>query len=73
MFFKIGVLKNFAIFIGKHVCVSLFLINPQLPVNIAKLLRTCFIKHLWLLLKHVLQVGLASRTRIIGSICFVGL
>ena len=27
MFFKIGVLKNFAIFIGKHLCWSLFLIK----------------------------------------------
>ena len=27
MFFKIGVLKNFANFIGKHLCWSLFLIK----------------------------------------------
>ena len=51
MFFEIGVLKNFAIFKGKHLCWSLFLINI---VNIAKYLRTAlFIKHLrWLLLKN---------------------
>ena len=29
IFFKIGVLKNFAIFIGKHLCWSLFLIKLQ--------------------------------------------
>ena len=29
MFFKIGALKNFANFIGKHLCWSLFLIKSQ--------------------------------------------
>ena len=29
MFFKIGVLQNFAIFTGKHLCWSIFLINLQ--------------------------------------------
>ena len=29
MFFKIGVLKNFAIFTGKHLCWSLFLVKMQ--------------------------------------------
>ena len=29
MFFKIGVLKNFAIFTGKHLCRSLFLVKLQ--------------------------------------------
>ena len=29
MFFKIGALRNFAIFIGKHLCWSLFLIKLQ--------------------------------------------
>ena len=29
MYFRIGVLKNFAIFTGKHQCWSLFLINMQ--------------------------------------------
>ena len=29
MFFKIGVFENFAIFTGKHLCWSLFLINLQ--------------------------------------------
>ena len=29
IFFKIGVLKNFANFIGKHLCWSLFLIKLQ--------------------------------------------
>ena len=60
-FFKIGVLKNFAIFTGKHLCWSLFLILffktkrkafRCFPVNIAKLLRAAFfIGHFrWLLL-----------------------
>ena len=39
MFFKIGVLKNFAIFTGKHLCWSLFLIK------LIKGLKSCnFIK-----------------------------
>ena len=41
MFFKIGVIKNLATFLGKHLSWSLFLIKLQLqrrcfPVNIAK-------------------------------------
>ena len=52
--FKIGVLQNFAISTGKHLCWSLFLnfIKKRLqhrrfPVNIAKFLRTAFsIEHL---------------------------
>ena len=47
MFLKIGVLKNFSIFAGKHLCWSLFLIKKRLqhrcfPANIAKFLRTSF-------------------------------
>ena len=46
MFFKIGVLKKFAMFTGKHLCWSLFLIKLQafrcFSVNIAKLLRAVF-------------------------------
>ena len=42
-FFKIGVLKNFAIFTGKHLCWSLFLMKMQafrcFLVNIAIFLR----------------------------------
>ena len=62
MFFKIGVLINFAIFTRKQLCWSLFLIKLQairlqkrlehmyFPVNIAKFLRTAFvIEHLWCL------------------------
>ena len=46
-FFKIGVLKNFAIFTGKRLCWSLFFIEKRLhhryfPNNIAKFLRTTF-------------------------------
>ena len=57
MFFKIGVLKNFAIFTGKHLRWSLFLIKLQAfrcsPVNTAKFSRAAvFIEHLrWLLLQ----------------------
>ena len=63
MFFKIGVLKNFAIFTGKDLHRSLFFnkVAPSLfkkrlqhrffPVNTAKFLRTAFfIEHLWWLL-----------------------
>ena len=35
MFFKIGVLKHFANFIGKHLCWSLFLIKLQASVPAA--------------------------------------
>ena len=58
MFFKIGALKNFAIFTGKCLCWSLFLIKLQaynfikrrfqhmsFPMNIAKFLRNFYIKH----------------------------
>ena len=65
MFFKIGVLKNFIIFTGKHLWCSLFLshfIKKRLqhscfPVNIAKFLRTNFsTEHLrWLLLYIIWQ------------------
>ena len=61
MSFKIVVLKNFEIFIGKHSCWSLFLIKLQgsetllketptryFAVNIEKLLRTAFLlERLW--------------------------
>ena len=40
VFFKIDVLKNFAIFTGKHLCWSLQ--HRCFPVNIAKFLRTPF-------------------------------
>ena len=59
MLFKIGVLKRYAIFTGKHLCCSLFLIRSQtfrqkrcFSVNIVKYLKTAlFIEHLhWLLL-----------------------
>ena len=75
MFFKIGVLKSFTIFTGKHLCWSLFLIKLQafmlhksrlhhrcFPVNIAKLLRTGFFLEylLWLPLKKVFHLSGAS-------------
>ena len=57
IFFEIGVVKNFAIFRGKHLCWILFLVKLQacsFAVNISKFLRTAFlIKHLhWLLPKN---------------------
>ena len=44
MFFKMSVLKNFAISTGKHLCWSLFLIKLQASntVHIEKFLRTAF-------------------------------
>ena len=46
MFFKIGVLKNFANYTGKHLCWSLFLLNSNLS-NIVEFLRKClFTEHL---------------------------
>ena len=57
MFFKIGVLKNFANFTGKHLCWSVFLINLEafsqlFSCKICKIFKnTFFTKHLrWLLL-----------------------
>ena len=41
MFFKIGVLKKFAIFTGKHLCWRLQ--QWYFPVNIVKFLRTVFV------------------------------
>ena len=56
---KKTVLKNFAIFTGRHLCWSLFLIKLMdfrhrcFPVNIAKFLRTPILKNIceWLLLR----------------------
>ena len=64
MFFKIGVIKNFAVFIGKHMCLGLFftrvaglkkrLQHSCFPVNIVKYLKTAFfIEHFqWLILTN---------------------
>ena len=61
MFSKIDVFKKFAIFTGKHLCWSLFLINLQtlrpstllkrdsntdVCVNVAKFLRTVFLQNI---------------------------
>ena len=50
MFFKIGSIKNFAIFTEKHLCWGSLLINEQVyrstqvfPVDIAKFLRIVFL------------------------------
>ena len=53
MFFKIGVLKNVAIFTGKHLCWSLKacnsfkkrLLHTGFPVNIMKVLRMPFLQN----------------------------
>ena len=72
MFFKIGVLKYFSIFTGKHLCWSLFLIkfisnflkkrlqHRCFPMNIVKFLRIAFsIEHfLWLLLTVYIDITL---------------
>ena len=75
MFFKIDVLKIFAIFTRKHLCCSLFLIKLQAfgtgtllkrdsnkGVNIAKFLRTAFlIVHLrWLFLNKALRISVMA-------------
>ena len=47
MFFKVGVLENSAIFTGKHLCWSLFLIKLQACNFIKKKLRLkCFLVHI---------------------------
>ena len=61
MLFQVGILKNFAIFTGKRLCWSLFLINiikkglqhECLPLNVTKVLRAAkFLEHLrWLFLE----------------------
>ena len=58
VFFNKGILKNYAIFTGKHLCWSLFLMKLQacnfikkrlqqryFPVNFAKFLRTHFLEN----------------------------
>ena len=70
LFFKIDIVKSFAIFTGKHLCWNLFLIKLQgalnfikkrfrhrcFPVNIAKFFSTAFfIKQVrWLLLNGIM-------------------
>ena len=54
MFFKIGVLKNFANFRGKHLCSSLFLIQV-VSCQISKIFKNNFFKeHLRWLLRYIL-------------------
>ena len=52
LFYKKGVLRKFAKFLGKQLCQSLFFNKVAgLPVNFVKFLRTAFfIEHLWWLL-----------------------
>ena len=74
VFFNKGILKNYAIFTGKHLCWSLFFLMFQacnfikkslqqryFPVNFAKFFRTHFFReHLrWLLLSiHEREIGI---------------
>ena len=54
MFFKIGVLKNFADFRGKHLCSSLFL-TQVVSCQISKIFKNNFFKeHLGWLLRYML-------------------
>ena len=64
MFFKTGVLKNFADLSGKHLQVCHFnekrLQHKYFPMKFAKLLRTsCFTEHLRCLLVTALTVAMA--------------
>ena len=79
IFFKIVVLKNFAIFTGKYLCWSLFIIKLQawspvtllkrvqqmrFPVNIAKFLRTSFLQNTsWRLLLNVTFVKIKANSQ----------
>ena len=74
MFFKMGLLNDFAKFIGKHLCqrpATLFkkrLCHRYFPVNFAKFLRTSFFtEHLWwppLLMKstNIIIMRLVNKT-----------
>ena len=61
---KAAVLKNFAIFTGKLLCFSLFLINfikkifqhKCFPVNFAKFLRTTILKNIYERVLHRLGI-----------------
>ena len=79
MFFKVGILKNFAIFTGEHLCWSLFnkvaglnacnFLKKRLqckcfPVNIAKFFKTSFsIEQLWSILLR-LNLNLSRAVKI---------
>ena len=85
MFVKIDVLKNFAIFTGKHFCWTLFLIQLQafrssfiqkrlqhvcFPLNIAKLLRSAFLEKTTDGCSRLSTAGLIGKTRMFPSIIF---
>ena len=53
MFFKIGVLKNFSICTGKHLCWSLFLIKLVNTVNNFNEVNNNFNKNITLLKKRL--------------------
>ena len=74
IFFKIGFLKNFAIFTGKHLCWSLF--SLCFPVNIPDFLKTTFfIEHArWLL--HIIMIIFTFQALLLdiskGLVCLLG-
>ena len=76
VFRKKGILKNFAIFTRKHLClfgvfgvdfIKKRLQHKYLPVNIMKFLRTPIFKNIWgrLHLKQLFQRALVSRLYVI--------
>ena len=70
MFFKVGVLKNFASFTGKHLCWGLFLINLQ-ALRSATLLKrnsnTGVFREIWEILKNVFLY----RTPPVAAFCVI--
>ena len=60
MFFKIGVLKIFSIFTGKHLCWSLFLIKLQ---ALRSYNTFFFIEHLWWLLLNFDEIHRITASR----------
>ena len=78
MFFKVGVLKSFAKFTGKHLCWNLFLIKllarrpekrlqfRQFPVKFAEFLITLFFtEHLGWLLLNIFESPLKSKNMVL--------
>ena len=58
MFFKIGVLKNFANFTGKHLCWSLFLIKLQALFNKVSCGISQFFKNTSFFTEHLQRLSL---------------
>ena len=65
-FFKIGVLKNFAIFTGKHLCWSLFLIKLQVWNPVTSLKRDSnTVVFLWYC--EIFKKGFFQRTSLVAA------